>query len=163
MIYLKYVILYSIIGFYFESSVFKLTNNKSYSGILNGPYTMVYGIGGLISYIINIFFEIIKNPYLNIIVCYISFVIICTIIEFLAGHLIKYIFKVDSWNYSKHKYHFGKYVCLDYSLIWGILALIFVKFLNSYFDKILLIIPNFIPLSIIILIILDFIRKLKRD
>ena len=162
MIYLKYFILYSIFGFYFESTIFKFTNKNAYSGVLKGPYTLVYGIGGLISYIINNFLTIINNTYLNILICYIIFVIICTLVELLCGYLIKFIFNFDSWNYTNHKYHFGKYICLDYSLIWGLLALIFVKYSSNFFDNVLQLIPNYISFIIIFIIIIDFIINLEK-
>ncbi len=160
MLYLKYFILYSIIGFTFESFIFKISKSNKYSGILNGPYTTVYGFGGCASIIINNFLNNVHNKYLNFILCYIFFVIICTLIEFLGGHIINLIFKTDSWNYSNHKFHFGKYICLSYALIWGGLATIFVKLSNSYFNNILNLFPNYLSIIIFSIMIIDFIFKL---
>ena len=160
MFYLKLFLLYSTFGFYFESFVFKCCKENKHSGILNGPYALVYGLGGIISYLINNLLNRINNPFFNFLLCYLSFVIICTIIEFISGHLIKLIFKKDAWNYSNHKYHFGKYICLSYALFWGVLSLFFVKYLNFFFNQILIIIPNYIPIILLIIIFFDFLFQL---
>ncbi len=160
MIYLKYFVLYSLFGFTFESFVFKMSKENKHSGVLYGPYTIVYGIGGTMSIILNNFLNIINNKYLNIFLCYILFLITCTLIEFLAGHIIHFLLNIDSWDYSSHKYHFGKYICLDYAFIWGLMALIFAKLLNPFFHDVLLLVPNYINITCLSIIILDFIITL---
>ncbi len=159
MLYLKFFILYSLIGFYFESTVFKLSHSPTHSGILYGPYTTIYGIGGIISLLINNYLNNIQNYYLNLFLSFITFTIICTLIEFIGGNIIYFLFKKDSWNYSHHKYHFGKYICLSYAFIWGILAIIFVKYLNPLFYQILNLFPNYLFIIIFIIMITDFIIK----
>ena len=164
MLYLKYFILYSIIGFTFESDVFKISKSLSHSGIIFGPYTIVYGFGGLASLVINKLLNCIDNIYLNFITCYFLFTISCSLIEFISGHIINYLFKKDSWNYSNHKYHFGKYVCLDYSLFWGLLATIFTKVLQNFFHYILAPIPSYIVIIFLLIIVVDFfLSLLKKD
>lgn len=163
MLYLKFFIFYSIIGFTLESSIYKIANSKSHSGILYGPYTIIYGFGGILSLYINNRLEIIMNPYLNYLVSYILFTILCTLTELIGGYLINKIFKIDKWNYSNHKYHFGKYICLDYAFIWGLLSLIFVKLLKNFFYQILTIVPNCIPIIIIFIMLIDLIISIKKD
>ena len=163
MLYLNFFIIYSIIGFYFESAVFKLSKNHSHSGILHGPYTTIYGIGGVISLIINNYLITIKNVYVNFLISYFLFTIFCTLIEFIGGHLIHFLFKKDSWNYSHHKYHFGKYICLSYALIWGLLSIIFVKILNPFFIQIICFIPNYISITLLLIMILDFLFLVKKS
>ena len=160
MLYLYFFVLYSIIGFIFESTVYKMSKSNHHSGMLYGPYTIIYGIGGTISFFINNLLNIIKNPYLNIFLCFIIFVIICTLIEYIGGNIIKILFNIDKWNYSNHKYHLGKYICLDYALIWGILALLFVKLFSNFFIQIFIIIPNFLIITFLIIIFIDFIISL---
>ena len=148
MLYIKYFIIYSILGFIHESFLFKFRNIHKHSGALNGPYTLVYGFGGAICAYINNYFN-------NIFLLYLSFMIICTTIEFLIGHLIHLIYHIDSWNYSYKKYHFGKYITLDYALIWGLMALIFVKYANFFFYQLTLIITDQWAINIIIIMLID--------
>ena len=165
MIYLKLFILYSFLGFTFESMIFKISNSNKHSGILYGPLTTIYGFGALLSILINNILSIIDNFILNYIISYLCFTIICTIIEYIGGNLIKLIFDVDMWDYSNHKYHLDKYICLDYALVWGLLAIIFIKLFNNYFYQILNLIPNYYAIIILSTIIIDYIIKIiiKKD
>ena len=163
MIYLKLFTWYSLLGFYYESSLFKIVNVNKHSGALKGPYTLVYGLGVLICTLINNYLNLIDNTNINYIISYFIFLVTCTLIEFIVGHLIKLIYKIDSWDYSYRKYHFGKYICLNYALIWGLISIFFVKILNPFFFKILDLIPNNITIIILIIIIFDIIISFFKE
>ena len=108
MFYLKLFIIYSFLGFLFESFIYKYNNINKHSGVLTGPYTLVYGLGGTLCYYLNNNLLFIKLPLLNIIISYITFMTICTLIELIVGHLIHFIYKIDAWNYTYKKYHISK-------------------------------------------------------
>lgn len=161
MNYIKYFLIFSLLGFIMESVVYKVSGSTSHSGVLLGPYTLVYGFGGLLVVIINNYFEKIEmNSILKIILLFICFTIICTLIEYIIGNLIHYIFNIDKWDYSNHKYHFGKYICLDLALTWGILALVIIKILKPFIDKVMQLIPNNTTLIISIIVIIDLLYTL---
>ena len=44
------------------------------------------------------------------------------------------LLKIDKWNYQNHKYHLGKYICLDYAIYWGLLATFIIKYLHPFFN-----------------------------
>ena len=52
MYYINSFFLYSLLGFIVESTIFKNTILKP-SGVLNGPITLVYGVGGIVLLIVN--------------------------------------------------------------------------------------------------------------
>jgi len=161
MNYIKYFLIFSLLGFIMESVVYKVSGSTSHSGVLLGPYTLVYGFGGLLVIIINNYFNKIEmNSILKLVLLFICFTIICTLIEYIIGNLIHYIFNIDKWNYSNHKYHFGKYICLDLALTWGCLSLIIIKTLKPFIDKVLLLIPNNTTIIILTIIIIDLIYTL---
>ena len=161
MIYIKYFVIYSFLGFFYESFIYKNRNTNKHSGTLYGPYTLVYGIGCSISSFINIKLNYINNYFLNIIISFISFTIISTLIELICGHLIHFIYKRDSWNYSYKKYHLGKYITLDYALCWGILALIFTKFLSNFFFNLTSLFSNTFYIITLIIIFIDIIYSFR--
>lgn len=161
MNYLKYFLIFSLLGFIMESVVYKVSGSNSHSGVLLGPYTLVYGFGGLFVIIINNYFEKLNiNEILKFILLFICFTIICTLTEYIIGNLIHYIFDIDKWNYTDHKYHFGKYICLDLALTWGVLALIIIKILKPFIDKVLLLIPNNTTITIFTILIIDLLYTL---
>lgn len=152
LIYFKYFILYSLLGFIYESTLFKICHINKHSGVLYGPYTLVYGLGGSICTFIFQKWHLTSNIFLFLI-----FLVICTLIEFITGHLIRIIYKFDSWNYSYKKYHFGNYICLSYAIVWGLMALVLVKFFNPFLYQIMKLIPNNITIYILFIIIIDII------
>ena len=150
MIYLKYFIIYSFLGFFYESFIYKNSNINKHSGALHGPYTLVYGIGCSLCSFIN-------NHLNNFLLSFLLFTITCTLIEFICGHLIHFIYKIDSWDYSYKKYHLGKYITIDYALCWGILALIFIKYLNNFFYNLTNLFSNTFFIITFIIIFIDII------
>ena len=156
---LNSLLLYSLFGFILESTVFKITHSKKHSGISYGPFTYVYGFG-IIALILlkKHFLDKLKiNKYLKILITYLSCMLILTIIEYLGGTILNYLFDIDMWNYTKKTYNFGKYICLELSLIWGLLGTIYIYYLKGFTDKIISLIPPNFTLAILIINILDII------
>ena len=120
MYYTKLFLLYSILGFIMESTLFKIVNSNKHSGIFYGPITAVYGVGILAIEFLNkyLFKKIKTNKVIKIIIEFIILTITLTIIEFLGGNILKLLFNIDMWDYSNNFMNFGKYICLQTSLIW---------------------------------------------
>ena len=155
MYYINFIFLYSFLGFTLESLYFKINNTNAHSSIFIGPYTLVYGFGILFSYLIYNYLNLPINI-ISLIIYYIIFVISSSLIEFIGGHTIHLFLKIDKWNYKNYKYHFGKYLCLNNSLIWGILVLFVIIFIHPYLNNnILLTIPTNTTIIILIIFIFD--------
>jgi len=157
MYYIKYFFLTSILGFVLENIICK----NYESGILYGPWTPVYGIGTMIIIIISnkVFKKYNLNRITKYIIIFISSSLLLSLSELVGGLLIEKIFRYSFWDYSNHKYHIGKYVCLEMSILWGIASLLFVTILKKPLDKIINKIPNFIIYAISIVFIIDLIYK----
>ena len=142
-----------------ESTLYKITKSKNYSGIFFGPYTFVYGIGVLISIIIYEYLEKrvkIKNKFLKIIMYFLLFTIVLSFIEFIGGHLLHFIFHVDLWNYSNHHDSLGKYICVTNSLIWGVLGTLNIYLVYPKIKKLLKKLPNIYTYLLLIAFSFDF-------
>lgn len=159
MYYVNAFFIYSIIGFIFEVVVSLLKKVKIGSGILYGPWTPIYGIGAVLVIIIYKFLTkyLHFNKIIEVIIFLITITIILTILEYLGGVIIEKIFKVTFWNYSKFKYHIGKYIALEISLVWAVGALIIVYIINPLVDKLIPIIPSYITIILSGLMIVDYI------
>lgn len=160
--YLNYFFIFSIFGHLLESVLFKIFDWNLESGFLYGYWTPVYGLGiVLIIAISNYLFKKLKlNKFLEVIIFTIIITLVLTLIEFIGGNLLEIIFQKEFWNYSNHKYHFGKYIALDISLIWGICSIIFLYLIKPWMDKIVKKIPKWGTYIFIILFIIDLIFTL---
>lgn len=144
-----------------ESVVYKVSGSNSHSGVLLGPYTLVYGIGGLFVVIINNYFDKIPmNNILKLILLFLIFTVVCTLVEYIIGNLIHLIFNIDKWDYTNHKYHYGKYIALDLALTWGVLSIAIIKVLKPFLEKLLTIIPNNATIVIFIILFVDLLYTL---
>ena len=159
MYYLNYFFLFSIIGHLYETILFKIINQKGTSGFLYGYWTPVYGLGAvLILFISKYIFKTLKlNKFLEILIFAIVIFVVLTLIEFVGGHILHFLFHKDFWNYSLLKYNFGKYICLNVSLIWVAFSLIFLYLIKPWMDKIVIEIPTSITIMFIVLFIIDFV------
>ena len=61
------------------------------------------------------------------------------------------------WNYEKKTYNFGKYICLELSIIWGLFGVLFIYFLKPFMDNIIKKIPKKLTYFFSIIFIIDII------
>ena len=166
MYYINVLYFFSLIGFIIESTVYKINNSNRHSGIFYGPITMVYGFGVLALILIKKYFldKLNCNKYIKIIIIYITSLITLTFIEYLGGNILNILFDIDMWNYTKKTFNIGKYICLELSLIWGLLGTIYILYLKDFLDKFINLIPKKLTIFIIIVNLIDtllvFLNKL---
>lgn len=144
MCYLNYFFLYSIFGYLFETIFLLIKQSNGESGYLYGAWTPVYGLGIIFIILISnfVFKNIKKNKIIQSVIIFLWVSIALTIIEWLGGITIEYLFKITFWNYSNFPLSMGKYVAIEISLIWGTLSLIFIYLLKKPSDKIIKKIPK---------------------
>ena len=141
MYYAKYFFITSILGYIIETNMCKTYE----SGILYGPWTPVYGIGTLII----IFFsnKILKKKNIKKITKLILIFAYCfntlSLAELIGGLLIEKIFGYSFWDYTKYRFNVGKYICLEISLIWGIVSILF-QFIRPIMDIIIKKMPSIV-------------------
>ena len=125
-----YFIIYSIAGWILES-VYRSYREKKIinTGFLNGPLCPIYGIGAIIMFL---FLRQFSN---NIIILFTVSLIGMSLWEYLVGYLLEKIFKTKYWDYSDHKINIKGRVCLSNSICWGILGVLFVKYIHPFVEK----------------------------
>lgn len=152
---LKLFIYYSIMGFLFENIATVFTREDFNSGVLKGPFTPLYFSGMILIMLLNLGTDKIKNKKTRVLVYFISITLILTILEFLCGHLIECTEHKVFWDYSKFKGHIGKYIAVEVSLVWGILATIYnykyLRKVNRFIAKM----DNKLTLALLSIYLLD--------
>ncbi len=153
MYYINIFFIYSILGFIVETFFVSME-----SGILYGPWTIVYGFGMTFIYLVyDKFLHKFKYRYLYLFL--ISFVFL-PIFEIIGGNIIEKLFGVIYWDYEIELFSIGKYTSLFMALLWGISSVITFYFIRDFLDKIVKKIPKFITWIVIILFIIDIVCSL---
>lgn len=154
MYYINYFFLYSIIGHAIESIIYLFCSG--HSGFLYGYWTPIYGVGIIIVLIIDKFLKKFKlDRFKYLLLLFLISSILLTLIEYLGGILLKSLFNIVLWDYSNHKFNFGKFISLEMMFVWGISSLFFIVFLKEKSDKIVKKIPRIISWILIILFFID--------
>lgn len=136
-----YLIIYSFFGWVLES-VFKSILQKKWvnSGFLHGPLCPIYGFGALIMIL---FLSQFEN---HIVLLFLASFFILSIWEYLVGEYLEVVYKTKYWDYSENKWNMNGKVCLQNSIYWGILGVIFTKCIHPAISTIL----DKIPMDIIL-------------
>ena len=155
--YINSLYLYSLFGFILESTIYKIKKSKRHSSIFYGPITMVYGFGIVLLLLTKKYFldKLTISKGKKLIITFLTCIIVLTLIEWLGGNILSRIFHIDMWNYNKKPFHFGKYICLELSLTWGLLGTIYLYYIKDFIDKILTLFPKKLTISFIIINLID--------
>lgn len=126
LIYLFFV--YSAIGWILETCAAAFKWKKIVNrGFLNGPLCMIYGSA---SVLLTMALPGLKY---NGFFLFLGSLIYTTVMELIAGKLLEARYHARWWDYSGKKFNFDGYICLSHSLLWGILGVIEIKWLNDIF------------------------------
>jgi len=98
-----------------------------------------------------------NNKILRFILMFLIVSLTLSLIEYLAGILIEYFFHTVFWDYSHHKFNFGKYISLEMTLLWGVLSILFLYLVKPWMDPLIKKIPYFLTCIFITLFSIDII------
>lgn len=118
-------------------------------GFLIGPYCPIYGWGGIAIYLLLSKYE--NDP----ITLFVLAAVGASVLEYVTSYLMEKMFKARWWDYSEKRFNIEGRVCLVNSILFGILGIIFVYFINPFAVDLLHKIPHniLIVISIIIMVI----------
>ena len=109
-------------------------------GFLNGP---IYGVG------VTLVIACLEAFRSNLLLLYISSVILVTVLEGVTGWAMDKLFHNKWWDYSKLPFNIGGYVCLLFSLIWGVACVFIVYFVHPLIHQVLSLIPHTAGIALI--------------
>lgn len=137
--------IYSIAGWILETSATAVKQKQFVNrGFLNGPFCTIYGLSA-------VFMEVFLNELRSrVVFLFLGCAIIATLMEWIAGHFLEWLGHGKWWDYSNKKWNMDGYICLPYSVLWGVLGVISIKYLNGFLLDILSFIPDLV-LKIVLL------------
>ena len=141
-------IIYAFLGWCTEVAYAAVDTGKFVNrGFLNGPYCPIYGCGIVI--VVSIL-----NPIKdNLFVLFFGSLLLTTVLEFLTGFLLEKIFHNKWWDYSDYPFNIKGYVCLKFSLYWGLACTFVMDIIHPMIYKLISILP-FVAGVIILLVIM---------
>ena len=130
--YLWFFIIYAVGGWCLEVSYHVVTKGHFINrGFLNGPVCPIYGFGMLI---VIICLLPLKD---NKMIMFFGSIVLATLLELVTGFLLEKLFHERWWDYSKEPFNFHGYICLKFSIEWGIACLIVVDLVHTFFAGII--------------------------
>ncbi len=104
-------------------------------GFLNGPICPVYGIG------VGMVVILLTSREWSLVALYVVSTVLVTAIEGVTGYLMDKLFHHKWWDYSNQPLNIGGYVCLLFSLAWGIACVLIVRVIHPIIFKGIVLIP----------------------
>lgn len=118
--FLGFFLIYAFAGWCAEVCFAALTTGEVVNrGFLNGPVCPIYGVGmvGVL---------LLLTPVAdNLFLLFLLGLILCSVIELVGGYILKKVFDTRWWDYTDRPFNIGGYVCLSFSILWG-LAVVFI-------------------------------------
>ena len=136
-----YFLIYSVIGWMLEVIYHAVALGKVINrGFLNGPVCPVYGFGmlavfAMINTLGSFGGSLGSNQDTNVWVLFISGTVLASAVELIAGWLLLHLFHARWWDYSDKPFNLGGYICPQFSLLWGIGAVLVVRVFHPGIDQ----------------------------
>lgn len=123
-IYFLWFIIYSLIGWIYESAICSISEKKLINrGFLNGPYCPIYGFGAIIDIIC---LEKLEN---TILIFFLGAILACSL-EYFTSWAMEKLFHAKWWDYSNRKFNLKGRICLLGAIVFGTLSALLIKVIH---------------------------------
>ncbi len=158
--------IYSLLGWGIEVVYHAVTLGAVVNrGFLNGPVCPVYGCGVICV------LGVIKKAgesmgYSGNIetaspaVLFVVGITFATAVELIAGAALDKLFHARWWDYSREKFNYKGYICLRFSIIWGLIIAFVLRVIHPGIQSIVGLIPAGIGLIVLIIIYIVFVTDI---
>ena len=133
--------IYAFLGWCSEVCFAAVTTGKfSNRGFLNGPICPIYGVGALIVMMI-------LTPVADrLVVLFFASMVLTTLLEYLTGLVLEKIFHAKWWDYSDRPFNIQGYICLEFSILWGIACTGIMKLVHPTIYGLVRLLPHVVGL-----------------
>lgn len=144
--------IYGFIGWCTEVAYVGLCTGRFVNrGFLNGPICPIYGFGVLLVVVV---LTPLKD---NFFILFLGSLILTTAIEFLTGFILEKVFHNKWWDYSDQPFNVCGYICLKFSIMWGLACTFVMEIVHPVIYKIIHIFPHIPGLIIMIVLLAVFV------
>lgn len=121
-------------------------------------HTALYGFGAVCEIFL-------LTKFVNYPIClYIISVVITTVLEFITGYVLEKIFNLQWWDYTNEKFNIKGYICLKFSLLWGVASLVLMYILQPKVNIVVSLLRHidFVTYLLILLMLYDFLISILK-
>lgn len=137
-------IIYAFLGWVLEVAFAAFrTGDFVNRGFLNGPVCPIYGCGVLL--VVTVLSPL-KG---NLLLLFLGSFILTSAIEFVTGFLLEKLFHNKWWDYSEQRFNICGYVCLLFSVLWGLGCTFVLKVVHPVIYNLIRLMPK-LPGSILL-------------
>lgn len=157
--------IYSFMGWLMETVFASIKERKFINrGFLAGCFCPIYGFGAvIILQLLKLLSGVIENPYIALIINVLAAMILVTVLEYITGFLLERIFDCKWWDYSSNALNFHGYICLKYSLLWGLLTFLFIQVVHPAVLGVVVSIPSstkfYLTASLLVYFLVDTVKS----
>jgi uncharacterized membrane protein len=138
-----YLAIYSFVGWILEVLYVLATTQKLENrGFLTGPFLPIYGVGAVL--LILLVLPYLTNPFL----VFLGTVVIASVLEFFTHLALDKIFHITLWDYSDKPFNLHGRICLQNSLLFGVLGLLLLYVLHPLVTALIDLLSHTAALSI---------------
>ncbi len=94
-------------------------------GFASGPFCFIYGFTGVL---LTVFLQELKY---DVLFLFLGSMVVATAVEWFAGKMLEQMKRKKWWDYAGKRWNFDGYICLQYSVLWGVLGLLAVRYGNG--------------------------------
>lgn len=110
-------------------------------GLINGPFCIIYGLGAVMNAL--------ALQELPLFWTFVGSMILATVIEWSAGHILESIGQGKWWDYSNVKWNLDGYICLPASLAWGAIGTFGIFWGNNWVIALFDMIPRTVRIVVL--------------
>lgn len=137
--------IYCVFGWIFESTYVSLKSKKFVNrGFMKGPMIPIYGEGAIMMVIAT--YPVRGNIPLEFIMGMVG----ATLLEFVVGAIMEYVFKVKYWDYSNQPFNVKGYICLSSTICWGVLSVLLAELIHIPIERFVLSINDTVQYGLVL-------------
>lgn len=131
-------LVYSFLGWVLETAAGTIKKKRfTNRGFTTGPFCGVYGTAAVL--MAAALQELRGNPVFLFLGC----AAVATAVEWITGKTLERLNRKKWWDYSEKRWNFDGYICLSYSVLWGILGFVAVRWGDDFFIWLYHALPGF--------------------
>lgn len=144
-------IIYAFLGWCTEVAYAALNTGRFVNrGFLNGPYCPIYGCG------VVIVVALLTPIQESLLLLFAGSLALTSVLEYLTGLVLEKVFRNKWWDYSNEPFNIQGYVCLKFSIMWGLACTFVMKLVHPAIYKVITLVPFVAGVVILVIIMIGF-------